>query len=173
VFHPNAEVIYRDLVAEPIRHLSGEYMAAVRGGPVASPALTAELAVGNAYIDELFAADIIVIGVPMYNFSIPTQLKAWIDRVCIAGRTFKYDENGVEGLLKGKKVFIASAQGGFYASESPMAFLDHQEAYLRGVLGFIGLTDVTVIRAEGINLGEEVKAASVAKAKAEIAALAA
>jgi FMN-dependent NADH-azoreductase len=173
VLHPNAEVIYRDLVAEPIGHLSGEYMAAVRGGPVASPALTAELAVGNACIDELFAADIIVIGVPMYNFSIPTQLKAWIDRVCIAGRTFKYDENGVEGLLKGKKVFIASAQGGFYASESPMAFLDHQEAYLRGVLGFIGLTDVTVIRAEGSNLGEEVKAASVAKAKAEIAALAA
>jgi FMN-dependent NADH-azoreductase len=148
-------------------------MVAARGGPVADSTLSAELATGNGYIDELLAADIIVIGAPMYNFGISSQLKAWIDRVVIAGRTFKYDENGVEGLVKGKKLFIASAQGGFYTGESPMAFLDHQEAYLRGVLGFIGLTDVTVIRADGINLGEEVKAAAVSKARAEIAAVAA
>jgi FMN-dependent NADH-azoreductase len=148
-------------------------MAATRGGAVTDTTLSAELATGNAYIDELFVADIIVIGAPMYNFGTSSQLKAWIDRVVIAGRTFKYDENGVEGLLKAKKLFIASAQGGFYTGESPMAFLDHQEAYLRGVLGFIGLTDITIVRADGINLGEEVKVAAVAKAKAEIAALSA
>ena len=171
--HPNSKVIYHDLAANGPGHLSGAYMAATRGAEVTDPTLSSELASGNAYIDELFAADIIVIGSPMYNFNISSQLKAWIDRIVIAGRTFKYDENGVEGLLKGKKLFIASAQGGSYASDSPMAFLDHQEAYLRGVLGFIGLIDVTVIRADGINLGEEVKAAVIAKAKTEIAALAA
>jgi FMN-dependent NADH-azoreductase len=171
--HPNTKVIYHDLASNGPGHVSGAYMAATRGGAVTDTTLSAELATGNAYIDELFVADIIVIGAPMYNFGTSSQLKAWIDRVVIAGRTFKYDENGVEGLLKAKKLFIASAQGGFYTGESPMAFLDHQEAYLRGVLGFIGLTDITIVRADGINLGEEVKVAAVAKAKAEIAALSA
>jgi len=107
----------------------------------------------------------------MYNFSIPSQLKGWIDRVVVAGRTFKYDENGVEGLLKGKKLYIASSRGGFYTGDSPFARLDHQESYLAAMLGFIGLTDLTIIRAEGINLGEEAKATAIFKARAEIAAL--
>jgi FMN-dependent NADH-azoreductase len=172
--HPGSRVIYRDLVAEAALHLSDQHMAVFQGGAVTDPALGADLAAGGAYIDDLFAADIIVIGAPMYNFSIPSQLKAWIDRVCVAGRTFQYGANGPEGLLpKGKKVFIASSRGGVYTGDTPAAFLEHHETYLKGVLGFIGLTDVTIVRAEGLNLGEEAKAASIAKAKAEIAALAA
>ena len=171
--YPDADVIYRDLAVDAALHLSERHMAVFQGGAVTDPLLGADLAVGGAYIDDLFAADIIVIGAPMYNFSIPSQLKGWIDRVVVAGRTFRYDANGVESLLKGKKLFIASSRGGFYTDDSPTAFLDHHETYLKGVLGFIGLTDVTVIRAEGINLGEEAKATAIGKAKAEIAALAA
>lgn len=154
-------------------HLSGRHLAAFQGAAVLDPMLGADIALGASYMDELFAADTIVIGAPMYNFTIPSQLKAWIDRVVVAGGTFSYDEKGVQGLVKGKKLFIASSRGGVYLGESPMAFLDHQETYLLGVLGFIGLTDVTIIRAEGSNLGEEVKVAELAKAKAAITALAA
>ncbi|PKU23218.1 FMN-dependent NADH-azoreductase [Telmatospirillum siberiense] len=172
--HPGAQVIRRDLVADAALHLSDAHLAVFQGGDVTSPALGQDIAVGAAYIDDLFAADIIVIGAPMYNFSVPSQLKGWIDRVCVAGRTFQYGATGPEGLLpKGKKVFIASTRGGIYTGDSPAAGLEHQESYLQGVLGFIGLTDVTVIRAEGLNLGDEPKAAAVARAKAQIAALAA
>ncbi|MGB5086743.1 MAG: NAD(P)H-dependent oxidoreductase [Methylocystis silviterrae] len=172
--HPGARVIRRDLVVDAALHLSDAHMAVFQGGAVSNPALGEDLAVGGAYVDDLFAADIVVIGAPMYNFSVPSQLKAWIDRICVAGRTFRYTPNGPEGLLpKGKKVFIASARGGIYTGDSPAAALEHQESYLRGVLGFIGLTDVTIIRAEGLNLGDEPKAAAIAKAKAQIDALAA
>ena len=110
----------------------------------------------------------------MYNFSIPSQLKAWIDRVVVAGKTFMYGANGPEGLLpKGKKAFIVSSRGGVYTGNSPAAALEHHETYLKGVLSFIGLTDITVIHAEGLSLGQDAKDASVAKAKAEIAAIAA
>jgi len=169
--HPDAKVIYRDLAVDAPLHLSGRHMAAFQGGAVSDPLLSADVAVGSTYIDELFAADIIVIGAPMYNFSIPSQLKGWIDRVAVAGRTFRYDQNGVEGLVKGKKLFIASSRGGRYTGDSPMAVFDHHETYLKSMLGFIGITDVTVIRAEGINFGDEAKATAVAKARAEIAAL--
>jgi FMN-dependent NADH-azoreductase len=170
--HPGAKVIYRDLVADAALHLSDRHMAVFQGSAVVDPVLGADLATGSAYIDDLFAADIIVIGAPMYNFSIPSQLKGWIDRVVVAGRTFRYSANGPESLLpQGKKVFIASSRGGVYTGDSPATSLEHQETYLRGVLSFIGLTDVTVIRAEGLNLGDESKTASVTKAKAEIAAL--
>ena len=94
-------------------------------------------------LEEFLAADIIVIGAPMYNFSIPSQLKAWIDRLAVAGKTFRYTENGPEGLAGGKKVIVASSRGGFYGPETPVASLDHQENYLRGVFGFFGITDVT------------------------------
>lgn len=171
---PGSKVVRRDLVLDAALHLSGAHIAAFQGGAVGSPALGQDLAVGSAYIDELFAAELIVIGAPMYNFSVPSQLKAWIDRICVAGRTFRYGANGPEGLLPaGKKVFIASTRGGVYTGDSPAAALEHHESYLRGVLGFIGLTDVTVIRAEGLNLGEEAKATAIARAKAQIEALAA
>ncbi|KQT53752.1 FMN-dependent NADH-azoreductase [Aureimonas sp. Leaf454] len=170
--HPGATVVYRDLVSDAGLHLSDAHMAVFQGGAVGSPALGQDLAVGAAYIDELFAADMIIIGVPMYNFSVPTQLKAWVDRVCVAGRTFKYGANGAEGLVTGKKVFLASTRGGIY-SQGPAAALEHQETYIRGVLAFIGLTDVTIVRAEGLNISADAKATAVAQAKAEIAALAA
>ena len=172
--HPDSQVIYRDLVADAALHLSDRHMAVFQGGAVTDPALGADLAVGGAYIDDLFAADIIVIGVPMYNFSIPSQLKAWVDRISVAGKTFRYTANGPEGLVpKGKKVFLASSRGGIYTGDSPVAAFEHQESYLKAVLAFIGLTDVTVIRAEGLGLGDEAKAAAIAKAKTEIEALAA
>ncbi len=171
--HPGARIIRRDLVVDATFHLSDAHMAAFQGGEVGNAALGQDLAVGGTYIDELFAADIIVIGAPMYNFSVPSQLKGWIDRIVVAGRTFQYGANGPEGLVIGKKVFIASTRGGVYTGDSPVAGLDHQESYLRGVLAFIGLTDVTVVRAEGLNLGEDIKAAAIAHAKRQIEALAA
>ena len=171
--HPGLEVIHRDLAADKTLHLSGAHLAAAQGA-AADDALAADLATGAAYMQELFDADIIVIGAPMYNFSIPSQLKAWIDRVAVAGKTFRYTANGPESLLpKGKKVFIASARGGIYEPGSPGAALEHHESYLKGALAFIGLTDVTVVRAEGIAISAEAKAAALAKAAAQIAAIAA
>ncbi len=123
-------------------------------------------------IDRLFAADAIVIGAPMYNFTIPTQLKAWIDRLAQARITFKYTENGPVGLVTGKKVYIASARGGFYSTSDAGRAMDFQEDYLKVVLGFMGMTDVTIVRAEGVGMGPEARAKAVAAAKEQIAALA-
>jgi FMN-dependent NADH-azoreductase len=172
--HPGLQVTHRDLAADAALHLSPAHLAAWQGGTVEDVALGADIAKGGGYLEELFAADIIVIGAPMYNFSIPSQLKAWIDRVVIAGKTFRYGANGVEGLLsKGKKVFIASSRGNVYTAGSPAAALEHHESYLTGVLAFIGLTDVTIVRAEGLALGPEAREAAMSKARANIAALAA
>jgi FMN-dependent NADH-azoreductase len=171
--HPGLTVTYHDLAATPFPHLSPAHIAAWFGQTPTDDALIADLAAGQAAIDELFAADIIVIGAPMYNFAIPTQLKSWFDRVMIAGKTFKYGENGMPvGLVPaGKKVFIASARGGAYGEGAPAAFLDHQETYIKAALAFIGLTDVTVIRAEGLAIPGQ-KEPSVAAAQALIADLA-
>ncbi len=169
--HPNLVVTYRDLAADPRLHLSGAHLAAFQGAPFEDAALGADLKAAGGYIDEIFAADILVIGAPMYNFTIPSQLKTWIDRIMVAGRTFQYGAQGPEGLVKGKKAFIASARGGMYTPGKPAAPLDHQEKYLLGVLGFIGVTDVTIIRAEGLAVGPEVKDAAIAAAKQQIAAL--
>ena len=172
--HPGLEVTYRDLAEDKALHLSGAHLAAFQGGKVEDAALDADLTAGQANLSELFDADIIVIGAPMYNFSVPSQLKAWIDRIVVAGKTFRYGANGPESLLpKGKKIIIASSRGSIYAPGSPAAALEHHESYLRGVLSFIGLSDVTVVRAEGLAVGPEVRAAALAQAQAEIAAIAA
>jgi FMN-dependent NADH-azoreductase len=171
--HPGIDVIRRDLAADAALHLSSAHLAAWQGGAVEDVALGADLAKGGAYLEELFAADIIVIGAPMYNFSIPSQLKAWIDRVVVAGKTFRYGANGAEGLLKNKKVFIASSRGNVYAPGSPAAGLEHHESYLGGVLSFIGLTDLTVVRAEGLAFGVAAKEAAMLAARENIAAIAA
>jgi FMN-dependent NADH-azoreductase len=173
VLHPDIQVTYRDLEADAALHLSSAHVAAWQGGVVEDLLLGADLAKGGGYLEELFAADIIVIGAPMYNFSIPSQLKAWIDRVVVAGKTFRYGANGAEGLLKNKKVFIASSRGSVYAAGSPAAALEHHESYLTGVLSFIGLTDVTIVRAEGLAFGAEAKEAAMLKARENIAAIAA
>jgi FMN-dependent NADH-azoreductase len=172
--HPGLEVTYTDLAAAPVQHLSPAHIGAMFGHPPSDTQTQADIATGAGFIDALFAADIIVIGAPMYNFSIPSQLKAWIDRVLVTGKTFKYSEAGVPvGLLPaGKKVIIASSRGGVYSDGSPTAFLDHQETLLKGALSFIGLTDVTFIRAEGVAV-PDLKPAAIAAAHAQIAALAA
>ncbi len=140
--NPGAEVTDRYLDAQPPLHLSSAHLAVFQGAPVEDATLGADLGKGSAYIEELFAADIIVIGAPMYNFTISTQRKSWIDRVVVARKTFQYGANGPESLLPpGKKVFLASTRGGAYGEGSPAASLEHHESYLRGILGFIGLTD--------------------------------
>jgi FMN-dependent NADH-azoreductase len=171
--HPAMTVIHRDLATDAALHLSSAHLAAWQGGPVEDAYLGADLAKGGAFLEELQASDIVVIGAPMYNFSIPSQLKAWIDRVVVAGKTFRYGANGAEGLLKNKKVFIASSRGNVYAPGSPAAALEHHESYLLGVLAFIGLKDVTIVRAEGLAFGPEAKEAAMSKARANIAAMAA
>jgi len=149
-------------------------MAALQGSAVNDADLGADLAKGGAYLQELVDADIIVIGAPMYNFSIPSQLKAWIDRVVVAGKTFRYTEKGPEGLLSSaKKVLIASSRGNVYAPGSPAAPFEHHETYLASILGLIGLTNVTVVRAEGLAFGPAAREAAMARAREHISALAA
>ncbi|HEX7369635.1 MAG TPA: NAD(P)H-dependent oxidoreductase, partial [Rhodanobacteraceae bacterium] len=140
---PGIEVIHRDLAAQTLPHFTP---VLTEGHPCI--ARNAEI------LDEFLAADTVVIGAPMYNFNIPSQLKAWIDRILTAGKTFRYTENGPEGLAGGKRVIVASARGGIY-SEGPAQAIDFQERYLRHVFGFIGIHDVEFVRAEGLNLGAE------------------
>jgi FMN-dependent NADH-azoreductase len=169
--HPGLTVTYRDLAAEPLLHLSGLHLAAAQAGPAEhAPAFQHDLASGQAALEEFLAADIVVVGAPMYNFCVPSQLKAWIDRITIAGKTFTYGETGPVGLAGGKTVIIASSRGGVYAAETPMAALDHQEAYLKILFGFLGVTDISVIRAEGVAMGPEARSSAIAAAKAAIAA---
>lgn len=152
--YPETEVIYRDLHAQPVNHLSQKILAAAQAEPEQiSTEMKDELDLSGQLIAELFQADVLVIGAPMYNFSIPSQLKAWIDRVLVAGKTFQYVNGKVQGLVTGKRVFILSSRGGIY-SDGPGASLDHQETYLGSVLQFIGIDDLTFIRAEGVNMGE-------------------
>ena len=153
---PGLAVTYRDLSAAPLSHLSGLHLAAAQGGG-ADAGLQADLAAGQAALDEFLAADIGVIGAPMYNFTIPTQLKAWIDRILVAGKTFKYGANGAEGLAGGKRVIIALSRGGFYGADTPAAAGEHLETYLRWVFGFIGVTNVEFIAADGIAVGPEMR----------------
>ena len=167
---PSLDVRYRDLAADPLLHLSCAHLAALQGAD-ADAVLAADLARGNAHLEELIAADVVIIGAPMYNLSVPSALKAWIDRVSVAGKSFRYTATGPEGLLTGKKVYIASARGGIYSAGSAGAALDHQERYLIDVLGILGMRDVTVLRAEGLALGPEAKDAAISHALSEIAAL--
>ncbi|SHN37706.1 FMN-dependent NADH-azoreductase [Rhizobacter sp. OV335] len=169
--HPDIRVTYRDLAADPALHLMGAHMAIRAGASNADATIAADLVKGNAYLDDLLAADIVVIGAPMYNFSIPTPLKSWVDRIAVAGKTFRYTATGPVGLLKGKKAFIASARGSVYPVGTPAAANEHQESYLIGLLSFLGLTDVMVVRAEGLAFGPEAKEAAVASALEDIAAI--
>lgn len=162
---PAATVTYRDLVAAPLAHLSGSHLMAANARPEDVDAqVAADLAEGRAVLEEFLAADTIVIGAPMYNFSLPSQLKAWIDRIAVAGKTFRYTDNGPEGLAQGKKVVIISTRGGHY-SAGPAAVMDHQESYLRAVLGFVGITDIEIVRAEGLNLSPDSKVEAISEAE--------
>jgi FMN-dependent NADH-azoreductase len=148
------EVVYRDLAANPLPHLTLDAFA------------------DTTALDEFLAADTIVIGAPMYNFTLPTQLKAWIDRIIIAGVTFRYSENGPEGLAKGKRVIIAVARGNVYSGEAPAAALEHLETYLRGVFNFIGIEPEFVV-AEGLAISPEHRETSIQQALGDTVRLAA
>ncbi|MEA9554499.1 FMN-dependent NADH-azoreductase [Xanthomonas nasturtii] len=168
-------VTHRDLAANPIAHLSGAHLAAQQN-PTAdqTPELAADLANGAAVLQEFLDADTVVIGVALYNFSVPTQLKAWIDRVLVAGKTFRYTSEGVlEGLAGDKRVILAVARGGFYGAGSPLASLEHAETYMRTALGFVGLHHPEVIVAEGLATGKEGREAGLAVAHQQIDGLAA
>ncbi len=141
--HPDTEVTYRDLDANPIPHLTAGSLAGKNADEAAMAAETLQ-----SFLDT----DVLVIGAPMYNFSVPSTLKAWIDRIAIAGKTFRYTANGPEGLAGGKRVIVASSRGGVYAAD---AANDHQEAYLRSVFAFMGITEVEFVRAEGLALSPE------------------
>jgi len=152
---PGLEITYRDLTTVPLAHLSGAHLAAAQGMIPADPTVQQDLATAQAVLAEFLATDIVVIGAPMYNFSIPSQLKAWIDRIVVAGKTFKYDAHGPEGLAGNKRVVIAVSRGGYYGADTPMAALEHLETYLRGIFGFIGVTALEFIAADGIQVGPE------------------
>ena len=152
---PQLQVEYRDLDANPLPHLTGSSLAQSDPAEVADAARTME---------QFLAADVLVIGAPMYNFSIPSTLKAWIDRVAVAGKTFRYTENGPQGLAGGKKVIIASGRGGIHTN-SPT---DFQEAYLRQVFAFLGVTDVKFVRAEGVAYSPQHRSDAIAGALASI-----
>lgn len=151
---PDTVVVERDLAAQPLPHLTEETLGAFfTPAEQRTPEQAKIAALSESLVQELFDADVIVIGAPMYNFSITSGLKAWIDHVARAGVTFKYGESGPVGLLTGKKVYIFSASGGIY-SQGPAAAMDHAGTYLRAVLGFIGLTDVTIVHSEGLATGD-------------------
>jgi FMN-dependent NADH-azoreductase len=166
-----ARVVHRDLGPDPVPHLTDATMAGVRGVP-ATDAERATRAFSDELIAELRAADTIVIGAPMYNFSVATGLRAWFDHVLRAGETFSYSEAGPKGLLTGKRVIVVESRGGLY-SEGPAKAVDFQEPYLRHLLGFMGLTDVTFVHAEKIGFGPEARAEAIATATAELRELAA
>jgi FMN-dependent NADH-azoreductase len=160
---PGLDTTYRDLTATPLHHLSGSHLAAAQGAEPAG-ALQPDLAAGQAVLEEFLAADIVVIGAPMYNFTIPSQLKAWIDRIVVAGKTFRYGAQGVEGLAGNKRVIIAISRGGFYGAGTPAAVGEHLETYLRWVFGFIGIANPEIISADGIQTGPENREKAVAGA---------
>lgn len=154
--HPQAQVEYLDLATQPIPHLDAEILMGQNAE---------QSALGERIIQQYLGADVVVIGAAMYNFGITSTLKAWIDRISVAGRTFKYTENGPVGLAGDKKAYIASSRGGVYGDNSSV---DFQEGFLKTVFNFTGVTDVEIIRAEGVNMGPELKDQAITAALAQV-----
>ena len=167
--NPGASVAYRDVTVDPLPHVDMTIRQAWAPEGEKDASLTATAARSRELIDELKAADVIVIGSPMYNFSVPSTLKAWIDHVAIAGQTFRYSPNGAKGLLNGK-AYLALSSGGVY-SQGPFAAAEHLATYLTSILGFLGITDVEVVRAEGVAFGPEQDKAAMASAQERIGTL--
>ena len=168
--HPGTVVDYLDLVANPPAHLSADSLG-FRMGPAAAGITEVqrqENAISEALVSQFLAADVVVLGAPMYNFSVPSQLKAWIDRIAQAGRTFTYTDKGPKGLAGGKTVVVVSSRGGAYGDESAY---DHQESYLKTLFGFLGVSDFRVVRAEGLAMGDAAKTQAVEAAMTQIKAL--
>jgi FMN-dependent NADH-azoreductase len=154
--HPGAEVVYRDLVAQELPHLSGAAFARTD---------ELEAARNDAVLQEFLRADVVVLGAPLYNFSIPSQLKAWIDRIAVKGRTFRYTPSGPQGLAGGKRVIVAVTRGGVYGDDASAEF---GESYLRFVLRFLGIEDVSFVRAEGLGISPQHRADALSAAHAGI-----
>ena len=166
--NPGAEVVRRDLAADPIPHMDGARLKALmtpEADRSAEQARTVELS--NRLITELQEADVLVLGAPMYNFSVPSQLKSWFDRVARAGTTFRYTENGPEGLLTGKKAYIFTSRGGVHKDQPS----DNVVPFVRQFLAFLGIDDVEIIYAEGLNMGDAFRESGIAEAKQQIQAL--
>jgi FMN-dependent NADH-azoreductase len=160
---PGLDTTYRDLSSTPLAHLSAPHLAAAQGA-VPDAAFRDDIAASQAVLEEFLAADIVVLGAPMYNFTIPSQLKAWIDRILVAGKTFKYSAQGAEGLAGNKRVIVAVSRGGFYGAGTPAAVGEHLETYLRWVFGFIGIANPEFISADGIQVGPEHREKALANA---------
>jgi len=155
---PGAQVTYRDLAFDPLPQFT------------AAPSAT-DAAALSAALEQVLAADVIVVGAPLYNFSVPSQLKSWLDALAVPGKTFQYGASGPEGLLGAKRVIVASARGGIYTPGTPMASLDHQENYLKSFFGFLGVSQLEIVRAEGLKVSDEVRAQALASAFEQIAQL--
>jgi FMN-dependent NADH-azoreductase len=174
---PDLEVTYRDLNAQVLPHLSlsnlptSHPMAAAMAGAMDTAEVKDAMSASQAILDEFLAADIVVIGAPMYNFTVPSQLKTWVDRILVPGQTFAYGPEGVKGLAAGKRLILAVSRGGMYPAGSPAAAAEHGESYLRAVFGFIGVTDLEVIVAEGLQMGAERQTETMETAHRQISAL--
>jgi FMN-dependent NADH-azoreductase len=167
--HPGTTVDYLDLATQAPSHLSADSLGfRLPAGSDMSDVQKAENAISEALVQQFLAADVIVVGAPLYNFSIPSQLKAWIDRVAQVGRTFKYTDKGPQGLAGGKVVIVASTRGGMYSTSEGGRAMEHQESYLQTVFGFFGVTDVRIVRAEGLAMGDAGKAQALASADSDI-----
>lgn len=169
--HPGAAIVERDLGENPVPHLTSETTPAIRGAEATTAGQKEAVALSDTLIAELKDADTVVIGAPMYNFGIPSTLKTWFDYVLRAGITFRYSESGPEGLMKGKRAIVILSRAGFY-SAGPAQSMDSQEPHLVNLLGFMGITDVTVIRAEKLAFGPEAREQAINDAKAELAKVA-
>lgn len=167
--HPGTTVEYLDLATDAPNHFTADTLG-IKTGMQAQPteAQKRENALSEKLVSQFLAADVVVIGAPLYNFSVPTQLKAWIDRLAQAGRTFKYTEKGPVGLAGGKTVIVASSRGGVYSTSEGGQAMEHQESYLKVVFGFFGITDVRIVRAEGVAMGDAAKAAALQAARESI-----
>ncbi|MBR1237569.1 FMN-dependent NADH-azoreductase [Bradyrhizobium sp. AUGA SZCCT0182] len=167
---PGLEITYRDLAANPLGHLSGSHLAAAQDVE-SDAATTHDLAAGQTSLNEFLAADVVVLGAAMYNFAIASQLKAWIDRILVVGKTFQYGEKGLEGLAANKRVIIAVARGLLYGSGTPNAPGEHLVAYLSWIFGYMGIANPEFIVAEGTRLGPENREKSIEGALQAAAAL--
>lgn len=168
---PALQVSYLDLAVDTPSHLSAESLGfRMPSGTALSDVQQRENAISEALVAQFLAADVIVIGAPLYNFTVPTQLKAWIDRIAQAGRTFTYTDKGPVGLAGGKTVIVALTRGGVYSTSEAGNAMEHQESYLKTLFGFLGITDLRFVRAEGLAMGDNAKTAALAAAGVEISA---
>lgn len=169
--HPGTTVEHLDLAVETPNHFDANALGIKVAVAEPTEAQKRENAVSEKLVSQFLAADVIVVGAPLYNFSVPSQLKAWIDRLAQVGRTFKYTEKGAVGLAGGKTVIVASTRGGVYSTSEGGRAMEHQESYLKAIFGFFGITDVRIVRAEGLAMGDAAKTAAIESARADIRAV--